>query len=153
MIEDELLIAFADGECSDADRARVELALAEDPAMREKLEQHRRTVDDERPPRGEGAEPRDVVDLAQRRPARRVHQAPEERAQGPLEGRGELARSVGQATHPWFDDSRACVPTATGISALRLDTADVRRCAPDPRGRARREVSPSGSACCARSAR
>jgi hypothetical protein len=42
MIEDDLLIAFADGECSDTDRARVEQALAEDPALRERLEQHRR---------------------------------------------------------------------------------------------------------------
>jgi hypothetical protein len=42
MIDDELLIAYADGECSDADRAKVEQALAEDPALRERLEQHRR---------------------------------------------------------------------------------------------------------------
>lgn len=41
-IDDELLMAFADGECSDADRARVERALADDPALRERLEQHRR---------------------------------------------------------------------------------------------------------------
>jgi AcrR family transcriptional regulator len=42
MIEDELLIAYADGECSDADRKLVEQALADDPALRERLEQHRR---------------------------------------------------------------------------------------------------------------
>lgn len=41
-IDDELLIAFADGECSDADRAKVERALADDPTLRERLEQHRR---------------------------------------------------------------------------------------------------------------
>lgn len=44
MIEEELLIAYADGECSDADRARVEAALAEDPALREQLAQHRRVA-------------------------------------------------------------------------------------------------------------
>lgn len=44
MIEDDLLIAYADGECDDADRARVERALAEDPALRERLEQHRRVA-------------------------------------------------------------------------------------------------------------
>jgi len=44
MIEEELLIAYADGECSDADRARVEQALAEDPALREQLAQHRRVA-------------------------------------------------------------------------------------------------------------
>lgn len=42
MIEDELLIAYADGECGDADRVKVEQALANDPALRERLEQHRR---------------------------------------------------------------------------------------------------------------
>jgi anti-sigma-K factor RskA len=42
MIEDELLIAYADGECDDADRARVEQALATDPDLRARLEQHRR---------------------------------------------------------------------------------------------------------------
>ena len=43
-IDDELLIAFADGECSDAERAEVERALADDPALRERLEQHRRVA-------------------------------------------------------------------------------------------------------------
>lgn len=42
MIEDELLIAYADGECGEADRAHVERALANDPALRERLERHRR---------------------------------------------------------------------------------------------------------------
>jgi hypothetical protein len=42
MVDDELLIAFADGECSDAERAQVEQALAEDPELRVRLEQHRR---------------------------------------------------------------------------------------------------------------
>lgn len=42
MIEDELLVAYADGECGEADRAKVEQALANDPALRERLEQHRR---------------------------------------------------------------------------------------------------------------
>lgn len=44
MIEDELLIAYADGECSEAERAQVEQALAEDPALRERLERHRRVA-------------------------------------------------------------------------------------------------------------
>jgi anti-sigma factor RsiW len=44
MIEDELLIAYADGECDAASRALVEQALAEDPALRERLEQHRRVA-------------------------------------------------------------------------------------------------------------
>lgn len=44
MIEDELLIAYADGECGDADRKRVEQALAADPALRERLERHRRVA-------------------------------------------------------------------------------------------------------------
>lgn len=42
MIDDALLIAYADGECDAADRARIEQALADDPALRERLEQHRR---------------------------------------------------------------------------------------------------------------
>lgn len=42
MIEDDLLIAYADGECGASDRAKVEQALAEDPLLRERLDQHRR---------------------------------------------------------------------------------------------------------------
>lgn len=44
MIDDELLIAYADGECGDADRERVEAALAAEPDLRERLERHRRVV-------------------------------------------------------------------------------------------------------------
>ena len=42
MIEDELLIAYADGECSVADQLKVEQALHDDPELRARLEQHRR---------------------------------------------------------------------------------------------------------------
>ena len=41
-IDDERLIAYADGECGAAERAEVERALADDPALRERLETHRR---------------------------------------------------------------------------------------------------------------
>lgn len=40
-VDTEKLIAFADGELTGADRAEVEAALAEDPALREQLEAHR----------------------------------------------------------------------------------------------------------------
>lgn len=42
MIEDELLIAYADGECSVSDQLKVEQALRDDPELRARLEQHRR---------------------------------------------------------------------------------------------------------------
>ena len=44
-------------------------------------------IDDERPPRREGPEPAHVVDLAERRAARRVDEAPEQRAERALERR------------------------------------------------------------------
>lgn len=42
MIDDETLIAFADGELNEIDRARVEKAVGADPALRARLEQHQR---------------------------------------------------------------------------------------------------------------
>ena len=57
------------------------------------LQQHRRPIDDERPPRGERTEPSHVVDLAERRAARRVDEAPEERAERALERR-RAARAI-----------------------------------------------------------
>jgi hypothetical protein len=42
MIDDEQLIAYADGECDAAGRAEVERALAADPTLQERLETHRR---------------------------------------------------------------------------------------------------------------
>lgn len=44
-IDDELLMAFADGELNEISRARVERALAEDPALRARLEQQQRLRD------------------------------------------------------------------------------------------------------------
>lgn len=44
-IDEETLIAFADGELSDIERARVERALQGDPALRQRLEAHRRVRD------------------------------------------------------------------------------------------------------------
>jgi hypothetical protein len=41
-VDDDKLMAFADGELSDAERAEIERALAEDHALREKLAAHRR---------------------------------------------------------------------------------------------------------------
>lgn len=41
-IDDERLIAYADGECGEAERAEVERALAADPELRARLETHRR---------------------------------------------------------------------------------------------------------------
>jgi hypothetical protein len=42
MIDDALLMAYADGELDELNRARVERAVAEDPALRTRLEQQRR---------------------------------------------------------------------------------------------------------------
>jgi len=42
MIEDDLLMAYADGELDEVSRARVERAIAEDPALRGRLDQQRR---------------------------------------------------------------------------------------------------------------
>lgn len=42
MIDEQTLIAFADGELSEIERARVERALAADPVLRAQLEAHRR---------------------------------------------------------------------------------------------------------------
>lgn len=42
MIDDELLMAYADGELDELNRARVERALAEDPDLRARLEQQER---------------------------------------------------------------------------------------------------------------
>src|SRR5690606_695302 len=53
--------------------------------------------DDQRPPRGEGAEPLDVVDLAEGRAARGVDEAPEHGAERALERRRQLARAIGEA--------------------------------------------------------
>lgn len=42
MIDDEMLMAFADGELTEIDRARVEAAVAADPALRGRLEAQQR---------------------------------------------------------------------------------------------------------------
>jgi hypothetical protein len=42
MSDDDLLMAYADGELDEVSRARVERAIAEDPALRARLEQQRR---------------------------------------------------------------------------------------------------------------
>jgi hypothetical protein len=86
-IDNEKLIAFADGELKGAERAEVEAALAADPALRAKLEKHKRlrkqlsaafdsTLDEPMPahlraliePQAPAAAP--VIDLAERRAAR-----------------------------------------------------------------------------------
>ena len=41
-VTDEMLIAYVDGELSEADRTLVDSAVAADPALFDKLEQHRR---------------------------------------------------------------------------------------------------------------
>ncbi len=56
-----------------------------------------RAIDHERPPGREGAEPAHVVHLAERRAARRVDEAPEERRERTLQRPGQLARAVGEA--------------------------------------------------------
>jgi Putative zinc-finger len=42
MIDDDLLMAYADGELDEVSRARVERAIAEDPALRARLDQQQR---------------------------------------------------------------------------------------------------------------
>src|SRR5437868_4426971 len=42
MIDDDLLMAYADGELDEISRARVERAVAADPALRARLEQQRK---------------------------------------------------------------------------------------------------------------
>lgn len=84
-VDDEKLMAFADGELSGAERAAVEAALADDASLREKLAAHRRlrtrlsaafdgALDEPAPARllAAAEKPRavEVVNLAERRAAR-----------------------------------------------------------------------------------
>ena len=78
-VTDEMLIAYVDGELSEADRTLVDSAVAADPALLETLEKHRRmkarvfgafaSVLDEPVPERlvEAAKPSNVVSLAERR--------------------------------------------------------------------------------------
>ena len=78
-ITDDMLIAYVDGELSEPQRALVEGAVAADPVLFEKLEQHRRfrarmfgafagVLDEPVPERlVEAAKPSKVVSLAERR--------------------------------------------------------------------------------------
>ena len=78
-ITDDMLIAYVDGELSEADRTRVDSAVAADPALFDKLEQHRRftarvfgafagVLDEPVPERlVEAAKPSNVVSLTERR--------------------------------------------------------------------------------------
>lgn len=81
-VTDEMLIAYVDGELSEADRTLVDSAIAADPALFERLEQHRRlrarvfgafasVLDEPVPDRlTEAAKPSNLVSLAgRRRPA------------------------------------------------------------------------------------
>ncbi len=84
-VDDERLMAFADGELSGAERAEVEAALADDASLREKLAAHQRlrtqlsgafdgALDEPVPPHllAAAQKPRtaEVVNLAERRAAR-----------------------------------------------------------------------------------
>ncbi len=83
-VDDERLMAFADGELTGAERAEVEAALAQDASLREKLAAHQRlrtqlsaafdgVLDEPAPARlVAAAQPRgaEVVNLAERRAAR-----------------------------------------------------------------------------------
>jgi len=75
MIDDDLLMAFVDGELDEVSRARVERAIAEDPALRARLEQQRKlratlaafydpTADAEIPERFRAMLDTNVVDFA-----------------------------------------------------------------------------------------
>lgn len=78
-ITDDMLMAYVDGELAEADRMKVDTAVAADPALFEKLEQHRRfrakmmgafagVVDEAVPERLlAAAKPSNVVSLAERR--------------------------------------------------------------------------------------
>ena len=78
-VTDEMLIAYVDGELSEADRTLVDSAVAADPALFEALEKHRRlrarvfgafagVLDEPVPDRlAEAAKPTNVVSLAERR--------------------------------------------------------------------------------------
>jgi anti-sigma factor RsiW len=79
-ITDETLMAYVDGELSESGRLKVESAVAADPALRERLERHRRfrarmggafagVLDEPAPERlVAAARPSSAVSLAQRRP-------------------------------------------------------------------------------------
>jgi len=75
MIDDDLLMAFVDGELDEVNRARVERAIAEDPALRARLEQQRKlratlaafydpTADEQVPERFRAMLDTNVVDFA-----------------------------------------------------------------------------------------
>lgn len=86
-VDDDLLMAFVDGELDEVSRARVERAVAEDPALRARLEQQQRlralladhygpVADEEVPERFRAMLETNVVPLtaATRRPARPLWQ-------------------------------------------------------------------------------
>ncbi len=77
--------------------ALLERTVGDHRERRGDLQEHRRPVDHQRPPRREGPEPSHVVDLAERRAARRVDQAPEHRRERGLHARGQLARPIREA--------------------------------------------------------
>ncbi|MEA3030649.1 MAG: hypothetical protein QOG13_1974 [Sphingomonadales bacterium] len=81
MIDDDLLMAYADGELDELNRARVERALAEAPELRARLEQQRRlratlaahygpAIEEEVPERLRALLQTNVVAFAATRPAR-----------------------------------------------------------------------------------
>src|SRR5690606_22289812 len=115
--------------------AALEGAVGDHRERRRELLEHRRPVDDEGPPRGEGSEPLDVVDLPERRAARGVDEAPEHRAERALEGRRDLARSVGEALD-LADEEAGAVRRGPGPGAevFLSAAAGIERVAAEPDG-------------------
>ena len=123
-ITDEMLIAYVDGELSEADRTLVASAVAADPALFEKLEQHRRfrarmfgafagVLDEPVPERlVEAARPSKVVSLAERR---RKHTRRTEGARASVHP--AYVSSNGQGTSP-ADDRETAPASPSG----HLDT-------------------------------
>ena len=89
-------------------------------------------IDDERPPRRERAEPAHVVDLAERRAARRVDEPPEERAQRALQRRRKLARAVGEALELAQPETRVVRGRSATGTEVGVRTARVERVAAEP---------------------
>ena len=94
--------------------------------------QHRGAVDDERPPGGERAEPLHVVDLAERRAARRVDEAPEERAQRALERGGRSREPSREAVELAKPEARVVRRRAAAGAEVVVLAARVERVAAEP---------------------
>ena len=103
MIDDDILMAFADGELDEISRARVERAVAADPALRARLEQQQKlratlaafygpTAEEEVPEQFRAMLDTNVVDFAERRPGA---------------ARGRSGRASPRSPRPWSSASRS----------------------------------------------